>query len=88
MLKKYINFYYIKAPKFRLLGYKGSLFAMQNGKKQLPLGYLRLLGGKMKYYDIFKEYEKRKIELRQQRLTEKEYEQAMKRLAKEWGIQG
>lgn len=42
----------------------------------------------MKYYDIFKEYEKRKIELRQQRLTEKEYEQAMKRLAKEWGIQG
>ena len=40
----------------------------------------------MSYYDRLREYEKEKAKLRMQPMTDKEYEQAIRRLADKWRI--
>lgn len=40
----------------------------------------------MTYYDRLREYEREKAKLRQQPLTEREYEQAIQKLADKWRI--
>ncbi len=40
----------------------------------------------MSYYDRLREYEKEKAKLRMQPLTEREYEQAIRKLADKWRI--
>lgn len=40
----------------------------------------------MKYEDRLREYEKEKAKLRMQPLSDKEYEQAIKKLADKWRI--
>lgn len=40
----------------------------------------------MKYDDRLREYEREKAKLRMQPLTDKEYEQAIRRLADKWRI--